>query len=192
LTSFSQRGFRAATLREICARAGANPGAVNYHFHSKHDLYVAAVREACHRLRAERPLEMSAHAPDDLAEARARLRETVARIARGLLAAKPAESSLLLLRELRQPTDAFDIVMAEYLGPRFEALRRVLEPFVGRDGPRDLQLASLSVLGQVAYCRLASPAALRLLGAEAWSPDLVEEVVAHVTRFSERALGVEP
>jgi AcrR family transcriptional regulator len=43
---FAEKGFRAATINEICTRAEANIAAVNYHFDSKERLYVEAVRHA--------------------------------------------------------------------------------------------------------------------------------------------------
>ncbi len=36
---FAEKGFRDATVSEICSRAGANISAVNYHFGSKEALY---------------------------------------------------------------------------------------------------------------------------------------------------------
>jgi AcrR family transcriptional regulator len=43
---FADGGYRGASVRDICNQAGANPGAVSYHFGGKRQLYRAVLRRA--------------------------------------------------------------------------------------------------------------------------------------------------
>ena len=47
---FAANGYRGASVRDICNQAGANPGAVSYHFGGKRQLYRAVLRRAADEL----------------------------------------------------------------------------------------------------------------------------------------------
>jgi AcrR family transcriptional regulator len=47
---FADNGYRGASVRDICNLAGANPGAVSYHFGGKRQLYRAVLRGAADAL----------------------------------------------------------------------------------------------------------------------------------------------
>ena len=47
---FADNGYRGASVRDICNLAGANPGAVSYHFGGKRQLYRAVLRRAAESL----------------------------------------------------------------------------------------------------------------------------------------------
>ena len=54
---FSQRGYHAASSRELTQAAGTNQALINYHFGSRGDLYQAVLAEAHRRLLSRSDLE---------------------------------------------------------------------------------------------------------------------------------------
>lgn len=181
--TIAERGFRGATVREICTRAGANVAAVSYHFGSKETLQVEAVRWACSRM-PDDPWFTSPGHPDPRENLRAAVRALAARI----LGRREEWHTMLMLRAMSEPNPALDVVVREMIAPRIAALERAIAPFLPAADPRTLRLTALSVVSQLVFHRLAAPLALRLLDERAYGERLVEEVVAHVVRFSCRSL----
>jgi AcrR family transcriptional regulator len=193
--TFAEHGFAAATVREVCRRAGANVAAVNYHFGSKEQLYLETLRAVRPQLKDEHLALAALPEPRTRAEARERFRTVVLAFARRMIGEGADRHTRILRHELAEPTFALDFVVKEFMAPRFELLKNAIRPFLDRAAgdevaERALALHAQSILGQILYHRIGGPIALRLLGARSYGPDLTAEIVEHVTRFSERALGI--
>ena len=182
--TIADRGFRGATVREICRRARANVAAVNYHFGSRKVLEVEAARWAASRMPDDPWFESGAGSGDPGTD----LRAAVAAFARRLLGPHEAWQTRFMMRALAEPTPALDVIVRERIEPKIRALEGVLARFLPRADARTLRLTALSVVAQGAYHRLASPLALRLLGERSLTEDLAGEIAAHVAEFTERSL----
>jgi AcrR family transcriptional regulator len=52
---FAERGYEAATIKEITDRAGVNVASVNYYFRDKLSLYIEVLRQGLHNWRLALP-----------------------------------------------------------------------------------------------------------------------------------------
>ncbi len=184
---FADRGFRGATVREICRKAGANVAAVNYHFRDKEDLY-AAVLSYAHRCALEK-YPADGGLPGD-ASPEERLRTFVRSfLARILDAGRPAWHGKLMAREMAEPTRAMDRLVEEAVRPNAERLAEIVRGLLGPRASRDaVRQCVFSIVGQCLYFHFARPVITRL------HPDLKldepdrDRLADHIADFSLAAL----
>ncbi len=144
---FAEIGFHAATVREICQRAGANVAAVNYHFRDKLGLYTEVLRESISANQAQVMQEAIAKGktPEES------LRILVSGMLRRMFSEeRPAWNVRIMAHELAQPTPVLSKVIDEVLRPRYNQLRGILSQIAGL--PADhatMRLHAHSVIGQV-------------------------------------------
>ena len=99
---FAEQGFQAATVRDICARAGANVAAVNYHFGDKAGLYVEVLRLSTCAVREQEVLAAGKDLPPEEA-----LRAMIFGMSRKMLPhERPSWAFRLMAHEMAQPTPA--------------------------------------------------------------------------------------
>lgn len=180
---FAARGFRCATVREICRKASANIAAVNYHFGDKDGLYMEVLREAQRVAHAKYPVTLGL-GPDAPPEQRlhAFVRSSLLRL---LDPGRPAWHGVLISREMVEPTAALDLLIKESVRPRFELLLGIVRELVGPDVAEErVRLCAQSVIGQCLYYYHGRHVISRLRAPdEGRSPD-VERLAEHVTEFS--------
>ena len=179
---FSEQGYRAATVRDICTRANANVAAINYHFRDKLGLYVEVVR-----------VSMGTHGDHDLG--RMQLDAKPAAEALRLLIAGMLERALgrdraawylrIMSHELAQPSEAFARVVDEVISPNYASLRGVLGRLLGREPGDDItRLCAHSVIGQVVHFAAARPVINILWPAMKMTPAQVAQIAKHIADFS--------
>lgn len=127
--SFARRGYQDTNVREICAKAGANLGAVRHYFGSKEQLYREVVVLAHHELVDRQPVPQMAKG----GEPREALRDWVHYLLRIFLLRRAAHpfAGRLIAWELRDPTPVLDELIAEVLGPVRDSLNQIVADALG-------------------------------------------------------------
>jgi AcrR family transcriptional regulator len=125
--AFAEKGYREATVSEICERAKSNVAAVNYHFGDKETLYVKAWRHAFHE-------SLKVHPPDGGVSANVPPEERLRGRVKALLRRATSSSNkafLIVLRELASPTGLLDEVTRKDLHPLREKMEGLIRELLG-------------------------------------------------------------
>jgi TetR/AcrR family transcriptional regulator, regulator of cefoperazone and chloramphenicol sensitivity len=180
---FAERGFRLATVREICARAGANVAAVHYHFRDKEGLYrevlEGAMKAALERYPPDLGVRPGASAEDRLA---AFVRSFLLRT---LSEGTPTWLMSLVSKEMLEPTGALDHLVEHVHKPLFGRLRGIVAEIAGPDAdPESVVLCCQAIVGQCIFYKHAQAVIHRMGHGVPSTPEAIERLAAHVTSFS--------
>lgn len=183
--AFAEHGFKAATVRDICAAAGANVAAVNYYFGDKETLYIETVRRAhvC-AARFDSFPEFPPQMPPVV-----KLRALIGAMASRMHAPASPAAMKLMMREMADPGKAAHVVVDEFIKPVAMRLISILRELLPRLSEQQLLTTAFSVIGQCLFYRQNRPVAELIFGKEAVASLEVDAVVEHVTRFTLAALG---
>jgi AcrR family transcriptional regulator len=185
---FAEQGFRSATIREICTRAGANIAAVNYHFRDKEGLYSAVLKHTASVALERYPLGAGVAADAPAAQ---RLEAFIRNFLTRLLAEGPAAlHGRLMAREMVEPTKALDEIAARFAGPQHARLRLIMSELLG-PGAADplIRHCCASVVGQCLFHRLCRPMIQRIMPDQSYDEAGREALVRHITDFSLSAIA---
>lgn len=184
---FAELGYRAATVRQICERAGANIAAVNYHFGDKEGLYMAVLRSV--------PMAHAEKYPSDPGlSADATPEERLAAYIRSLVhrvfdEGRPGWHTKIMAREMIEPTRALDTLVEEVARPVHQELASIIGDLLGCAATEEaVRLCTLSVLSQCVYYHRARQVLTRLYPEQKYGPEEIDGLADHITRFSLAAL----
>lgn len=178
---FADKGFDAATVRDICGKANANVAAVNYHFGGKDALYVAALEEVF-------PSDEYQVSTDNAQPPEERLRHFLTNLfseiyerGNGMVTQRWS----IFLREMAKPSHNLDFIVQRQVQPRANELREIVADILGPDTPdKELAFASSSVWILMLDHLLTQPILDRLTPKRPAVTGNVEDFVNHVVKFS--------
>ncbi|HYL97923.1 MAG TPA: CerR family C-terminal domain-containing protein [Blastocatellia bacterium] len=193
---FAARGFGGVSVRELAQEAGVNIASVNYHFGSKENLYLDVVRLKFREIREAHwnsRAVLEAEQADTPEAARQAIRRFIAEYMESIVGPnEPDQFFLLMAREMMEPTIAIDVVVEEFIEPRFKLMEKLigtLRPDLA--GTRKAKLCAMSIAGQCLYYRFAHSVVLRLLKRKKLSGDYLHEIAEHIADFTFAALSNE-
>jgi TetR/AcrR family transcriptional regulator, regulator of cefoperazone and chloramphenicol sensitivity len=143
---FASKGYDGVNVREVCALANANLGAIRYYFGGKRELYSEVVMIAHRELISAEPM------PDLDAEGSPQeaLRLWLQFFLRMALIRRPAHPYLarIMFNELRQPTEVLDKLVKTVFFPIRQKLQHIVAGIKGvsPDDPRAAEQANFILL----------------------------------------------
>jgi AcrR family transcriptional regulator len=179
---FADRGYRAATIREISAAAKENVAAVHYHFGDKLGLYTQVVMHSAKAAQVEAirsALDRNAP-PEEIL--RAVIRARLGSLNRRDL---PDWHFRILVHELAEPTPALRQIIDKVGRPLFTRLLELIGGMLGL-APDDekTRLCAISVMGQILAYVFAAPMLAGVWPELKMTPAQVERIAEHIGDFS--------
>lgn len=184
---FAEVGFKNATIRDICDRAGANIAAVNYHFQGKEHLYEAVLQQAKACAFEKYPIPgASCESVPPRERLLAFIRSFLLRV---LDQGRPSWHGKLMAREMIEPTVALDRIVDQAVRPQQQALASIIRSILGeRVDEEAIRLHVCSIVGQCVFHHHARPVIDRLFPQQRYDAAFIERLAGHITDFSYRAM----
>lgn len=156
---FAERGYADATSKEICARAGTNAAAINYHFGSRDKLYEAVLIEAHQHLVK---LEEIRQVADTDSAPRDKLRIILAGFVERAIAPDAHWGARVVVRELLAPTAFVPTLVHQAIAPKARVMLGIVGDLLGLPADHPGLQRSLFLLMSPCLALLIAPPALRL------------------------------
>jgi TetR/AcrR family transcriptional regulator, regulator of cefoperazone and chloramphenicol sensitivity len=184
---FAEKGFRDATVREICGRVEANVASVNYYFRSKENLYAEALIYAFRQAELRYPLTQAGSREYTPLQ---RLTHFVeAFLNRILDNSALGQYGKLITQEIANPTKALDEVVEIFIKPVFGLLQDIVIHMQGDVlGKAEIRRCVLSILGQCLMFKHSRSVIDRICPEIIDGSDEINACAAHIAVFSYEAI----
>ena len=179
--AFGRKGYKAATIREICKAAGVNVAAINYYFGGKTELYRTVAMDLLESTFDRYPVDEGVNATSAPEE---RLKAFVRGALRRLLSPDglsgyPGKGQLVV-RELADPSPFMDDLVDAFIRPTAAILADIIVQLLGPGATTQMiARCQISVIGQCFHYAMARPILIRLAGAMVADESAIDELTDH-------------
>ena len=175
---FVERGFQNTTTHEICQKAQVNGAAINYHFGSKEQLYLAVLEEAFRR-RDDVNVLNPLLSPED------QFRSLIRLLCMDIFSEdKPAWHKRLVALEMVGPTEALKVVIEKSIRPIFINIVHCIQQVNPELGEEESTLAGINTAGILIHYYKNRPVITELYPAIDYSPEIIEKFVNFICEFT--------
>ena len=176
---FAEQGIKNATVRDICALAGANVASVNYHFGGKDKLYVAVLQDYMEREAKRHPHDLNVTKDSPWED---RLRAYVRSFLAQTLGDGTAENERLgklLKQEFIEPSPHFGEIFERNCRPKHSYLLDIVRHMLPGVEEVVVSRCGSSIIGQCVLFDFAKEALTRM------NPELTLKAsnIEHITEF---------
>lgn len=176
---FAERGLENVTVRDICAKAGANVAAVNYYYRDKSGLYQEIIQRIIFNMKQ---MMERAHDAGHNKSPEERLKHYIRTFLRHILQEGDAcWQGMLLAREMTEPTPGLDMIFEQAVRPNSDRVRDLISEIMGRP-TTDPVVGRCVGSVQTQMIGLANPIARRYI--PKFTPEVIDGIAEHIARFS--------
>lgn len=184
---FAEKGFRDATVREICRQAGSsNINSINYYFGNKEQLYREILELIFKKYDLYKDPNAVAKTPEE------KLRVFISAYCKLLYEGGALESDLtsIFVAEMAKPSPFLEEMVDRYNRPRVQNHLNMIRGILGPDASEEtVRNCLVSISGQILYYSFAWPVFSRLFPGDSKRP-VHDKWAEHVFRFSMGGLMV--
>jgi TetR/AcrR family transcriptional regulator, regulator of cefoperazone and chloramphenicol sensitivity len=195
---FFECSYDAVSTRDIAEAAKVNLGSIQYHFGSKGELFLEAVRAM---MRADQSHLKIAELTKSSIRTKKSAADLIARYIEDflghLLQPNAPRACKIFYRELLSEKTSdhqiyeklLTLAVEEFIRPEDEALIRVLKKILPDTTPEDLMYFCWSLIGQCSFFITHEPFFIKICGKPCTDPKMFQKIVSHLVKFSLTGLG---
>ncbi|MCK5914639.1 MAG: CerR family C-terminal domain-containing protein [Deltaproteobacteria bacterium] len=177
---FAEKGYYAATVADICQRAGANVAAVNYYFTDKSTLYIETWQQAYKQCSRPDSTEIAGSSPEE--QLRIYIHSLIKNFSEQ---GASGQFARLYLMELTNPTGLIHNLWHELIEPRRKVLLEIISKIIGAEVTAETVLfCEMSIVNQCRTLLTVRRNDLEYLLAQPLSVELLEQLADHIATFS--------